>query len=209
MPPRVNVSRVQARDPGETPQRRSHYEILIQSNYRPSGPEDQLDVEDRFYSAVADAFADEYPLMLNWFTRNGRMDLASIDSVEAPIRVETGQRPRGMRVHAHMRLDIRHHTRIQLDHDLMRRVLARHFLRHGLGDKIKFDHETGKGVYITFKLLKNPADAFEEYQRKKALLVAGPSARSLRQTRAEAAQRANPAEPGARTPRRKRQRKND
>jgi len=205
MPPRVNVSRVEARPAGESPQRRSHYEILIQSNYRPSGPDDQTDVEERMYDAVSEAFRDDYPLMLNWFTRDGRMDLDKIDSVDAPIRVETGQKARGMRVHAHMRLDIKHHTRIQLDHDLMRRVLARHFLRHGLNDKVKFDPETGKGIYITFKLLKNPADAFEEYQKKKAARVSGPSARQLRL----AAQTTAPTEPGARTPRRKRQRRND
>jgi hypothetical protein len=205
MPPKVNVSRIQAREPEESPQRRSHYEILIQSNYRPSGPDDQVDVEERLYDAVAEAFTNDYPLMLNWYTRNGRMDLDKIDSVEAPIRVETGQKARGMRVHAHMRLDIRHHTRIQLDHDSLRRVLARHFLMHGLDDKIRFDPETGKGIYITFKLLKNPADAFEEYQKKKAARVTGPSARQLR----AAAKQSGPTEPGARTPRRKRQRKND
>jgi hypothetical protein len=159
-------------------------------------------MEERFYSALADAFSNDYPLMLNWFTRNGRMDLDLIDSVEAPIRVETGQMPRGTRVHAHMRLDIRHHTRIQLDHELMKRVLARHFLAHGLQDKIKFDPETGKGIYITYKLLRNPADAFEEYQKKKAFRVQGPSARSIRQT---AANRNPPtSEAGARTPKRKR-----
>lgn len=109
-----------------------------------------------------------------------------------------------------MRLDIKHKTRIQLDHDLMKRVLARHFLRYGLDDKVTFDPDTGKGLYITYKLLKNPADAFEEYQKKKAALVGGPSNRSIRiarqQTTAAAAERANTAEPGARTPVRRRPR---
>lgn len=200
MPPRVRVSRVEAREPSERPQRRSHYEILIQSNYRPTGPDDQLDVESRWYSAVADAFRDDYPLMLNWFTRDGRMDLDAIISVDAPIRVETGQRPRGMRVHAHMRLDIRHTTRIQLDHDLLRRVLARHLLNHGLDDKVTFNPETGKGIYITFKLLRNAADAFEEYQRKKAALVRGPSARQQLRADKQAANNNNNLAP----PKRKR-----
>lgn len=204
MPPRVRVSRVRDTPPQARPQRRSHYEILINSNYRPTGPEDQMDMENRWYSAIADAFENEYPLMLNWFTPGGRMALELIDSVEAPIRVETGQSPRGMRVHAHMRLDIRHRTRIQLDHTNMRRVLARHFLAHGLNEKVTFDPETGKGIYITYKLLRNPADAFEEYQRKKAQLVGGPSARSIRQGRAQLARQKPEPNTGARTPKRRR-----
>lgn len=140
--------------------------------------------------------------MLSWFTPNGRMEPDLIDSVEVPIRIETGDSPRGMRVHAHLRLDIRHRTRIQIDHTAMRRVVARHFLREGLDAKVKFDHETGKGIYITYKLLKNPADAFEEYQRKKAARIRGPSARAVRQGRADANPPTN-AE-GARTPRRRR-----
>lgn len=201
MPPRIRVSRIEGAAPRRNPPRRSHYEILVQSNYRPLGPEDQQETEDQLYRAVAGAFQDEYPLMLSWFTPNGRMELDLIDSVEAPIRIETGDSPRGMRVHAHMRLDIRHRTRIQLDHPAMRRVLARHFLREGLGQKVKFDPETGKGIYITYKLLKNPADAFEEYQRKKAARVSGPSARAVRQGRADANP---PPNDGARTPRRRR-----
>ena len=202
MPPRVRVRRIEDAPPPQQRPRRSHYEVLIQSNYRPLGPEDQQETEDQLYRAVAGAFQDEYPLMLSWFTPSGRMELDLIDSVEVPIRIETGDSPSGMRVHAHLRLDIRHRTRVQIDHTAMRRVVARHFLAEGLGEKVRFDHETGKGIYITYKLLRNPADAFEEYQRKKAARLRGPSARAVRQGRADA----NPpdSEPGARLPRRRR-----
>ena len=161
----------EAEDSGE---RRSHYLLTLSSNYRPTGPADQAEVESLFTAALQDAFYNEYQNMLNWM-QGLRVD--RVRDVEVDIAVETGGHPQGMRVHGHVRMDIRHATRIQVDYYKLRHVVMRYIDLHGLGDRVR-------GLYVNIQLIHNHDDAIKKYQEKRRRIARQSSAASRRRQRA-------------------------
>jgi hypothetical protein len=162
----------------ETPERKSFYAITINTNFRPQNAAEQLEVSNTVDAALKEAFRYEYSDMLNWM--NGFRPEA-INRAKATIRVETGQNPHGMRIHSHVLLQIWHTTRIQLDYYRLKYVVMNKFLAYGLGDKVR-------GLYVNIKLLKNPADAWEIYQKKKEYMIRQASAAEKRRLQRQLAE---------------------
>lgn len=160
MPRRPNIRRVS--EDAANPQRHSTYMITINTNVRPVDADDQVVVENLFYDALAAAFEEDLYNMLNW--RRGYHPEHFTDDPQVNIRVETGDHPRGSRVHSHTLLHIEHTTNIQLDHNKIKSAVMRQILSGPLSSRVA-------GIYVHFELVRNVQRAWELYQKKKNKVV--------------------------------------
>ncbi len=143
-----------------TPQRRSRWGILINTNYKPLDNTDQAQQENALYNALEEVFSDYWEEILKW--RKGYHPELIMGDPKTAIRTELGSDPRGMRIHAHAEFQIKHKTSLQIDYSKLRMVLDQVFLRHGV---------KAPGLFLRVKLEHNDQDALRIYQEKKAKFI--------------------------------------
>lgn len=156
--PRLPVRASRGRRATLSPLRYSDYMITVNTNYRPSDPQDGEARLQALELACLAVFDNDAAVKSFLMTKPGAPRGGQITEIRAAIRGEVGGRLRGGRVHTHVVLCVDHTTRLTTTRESVSR-LRRLLFSTGLID-------FAPTLWIRFRLLSNDYERTRHYLNK-------------------------------------------